>query len=310
MKRKITAVLLAALTACLAACGGDESQENNSSSASQQDADLSSSFQESDSPESESDSGSRYYAGASPSGETAAEDSKEQQIDLYHEISDFEIIYQEPELPTGCEITAMTMVMHHYGESVNKVTMATEYLPCVPYETWTGDDGQTHGPDLHNYFIGDPTGTGCTCGPGAICTAADAYLSDAGSSLYSVDISGSSPEDLYALVNEDIPVVVWVTIGMEDRRTPQDGWYTDDGTYVDWSSNDHGAVLIGYTDSTVTIADPIDGYEIFDKEQFESVYLSRGSQAVILQDETETYGTDSLQTETYGNLQTETYGNP
>ena len=69
---------------------------------------------------------------------------------------------------------------------------------------------------------------------------------------------------------------------MADRREAE-GWYTDDNTWVDWSTNDHGAVLIGYTDSTVTIADPINGYEIYDKSQFESVYLSRGSQAVILE---------------------------
>ena len=52
--------------------------------------------------------------------------------------------------------------------------------------------------------------------------------------------------------------MVWVTIGMENRREIR-GWYTEDGRFMDWSTNDHGAVLIGYSAGTVTIADPISG---------------------------------------------------
>ena len=51
----------------------------------------------------------------------APEASTDNVIDVYHEIQDFEIIYQEPELPTGCEITALTMVLHYYGFDVDKV---------------------------------------------------------------------------------------------------------------------------------------------------------------------------------------------
>ena len=43
---------------------------------------------------------------------------------------------------------------------------------------------------------------------------------------------------------------------MQDRIA-EDGWYTEDGEYVDWAYTDHGAVLIGYSKDTVTIADPI-----------------------------------------------------
>ena len=46
--------------------------------------------------------------------------------------------------------------------------------------------------------------------------------------------------------------------------------------------NDHGAVLIGYSEDTVTIADPISGFMEYDKEQFEDVYESRGRQSVVL----------------------------
>ena len=76
--------------------------------------------------------------------------------------------------------------------------------------------------------------------------------------------------------------MVWVTIGMEDRRTPE-GWYTESGDYVDWSTNDHGAVLIGYTEDTVTIADPISGLIEYNRSQFERVFASRANQCVVLE---------------------------
>ena len=61
------------------------------------------------------------------------------------------------------------------------------------------------------------------------------------------------------------------------------GWYTENGDYVDWSTNDHGAVLIGYTDTTVTIADPISGRMEYSREQFEKVFSSRGNRCVVLE---------------------------
>lgn len=71
-------------------------------------------------------------------------------------------------------------------------------------------------------------------------------------------MTGAQPEELYALVAQDVPVVVWVTISMADR-TPAGGWYTGSGEYLDWSTIDHAAVLIGYTADEVILADPITG---------------------------------------------------
>ena len=198
-------------------------------------------------------------------------------------IEDFPVILQFPELPTGCEIAAMTMALHYYGYDVDKTTMAAEYLPTVSANRYYGEDGRLYGSDLRKYFVGNPfTQAGYICGTEAILTASNTYLQDVGSSMQAVDKSGVSPEELYKLVSQDTPVVVWVTIGMANRNTPQ-GWYTEDGTYVDWSTNDHGAVLIGYSEDTVTIADPISGMVECSRTQFESVFASRSYQCVILE---------------------------
>ena len=135
---------------------------------------------------------------------------------------------------------------------------------------------------MNQYFVGDPTTeTGIACWTDAILTAANTYLKDEKSELHAEDKNGAAPEELYRLVSQNVPVVVWCTIGMQDRIA-EDGWYTEDGEYVDWAYTDHGAVLIGYSKDTVTIADPISGKVEYDRAQFESVFKSRNNKCVIL----------------------------
>lgn len=197
-------------------------------------------------------------------------------------IKDFEVLFQNPELPTGCEITALTMALNYYGYVVDKVTMADQYLPCLPADFFYGENGKLYGSDMNAYFIGNPASSGgYICGTDAIVTAANIYLAEHGSDMEAIDITGAEPKELYQIVSRDTPVVVWVTIFMEDRRMAE-GWYTESGEYVDWSTNDHGAVLVGYTDDTVKIADPISGLVEYDRDQFEKVFTSRNNQCVIL----------------------------
>lgn len=195
--------------------------------------------------------------------------------------AEFEIIRQMPELPTGCEITALTMMLNYYGYSVDKMTMASEYLPVIPAEFYEGADGRVYGPDMDNFFVGDPSASGYICGTGAIRSAADAYLEGRDSALRAKDLTGTPLPELYALVRDGTPVLVWVTIGMAERDEVQ-GWYTADGRWMEWSRNDHGAVLIGYDEDTVTIADPLSGLRVYSRDRFEHVFASRGSQCVAL----------------------------
>ena len=199
------------------------------------------------------------------------------------QLTDFDIIEQYPELPTGCEITALTMVLNYYGYQVNKVTMALDYMPKVQAEFYRSEDGRLMGPDLENFFVGDPTEeTGYICGTGAIVTAANRYLADVGSDLTAAAMKNVQPEKLYDLIDQGTPVVIWCTINMEDRAET-DGWYREDGTYMEWSTNDHGAVLIGYDEDTVTVADPIYSRITVSRDQFEKIFAERGGQCVILQ---------------------------
>ena len=218
--------------------------------------------------------------------ETAEEETEEEEaveeVPAEYLIEDFPIVLQTPELPTGCEITALTMALHYYGFSVDKTVMASEYLPVASADLHYGADGRLYGADMNSYFIGDPFSEGMICGTQAIVTAADEYLATQETELSAQDLTGSRAEELYRRGSQDQPVVVWVTISMADRGETQ-GWYTESGDYVEWSSNDHGAVLIGYTETMVTIADPISGQIEYSREQFEQVFESRGSQCLVLE---------------------------
>lgn len=134
--------------------------------------------------------------------ETASAQAAEPEEEMTSaQIEDFPIIYQMPELPTGCEITALTMAVNYYGYPADKTVMASEYLPTASANRYYGTDGRLYGTDMNEYFIGDPfTEGGIICGPGAIVTAADGYLADTGSALRAYDITGSSPEELYRRV--------------------------------------------------------------------------------------------------------------
>jgi len=199
-----------------------------------------------------------------------------------HLIKDFEVIYQLPELPTGCEITAFTMALNYYGFDVSKETMALRFLPSKSPEFHRSKDGKLIGPDLNKYFIGNPASdSGYVCGTTAVSAAAKRYFRSIKSESSVIDMTEAEPQELYRLISEDTPVVVWVTIEMKDRPETE-GWYTEDGRYVDWSTLDHGAVLIGYDENTVTIADPLSGIITYKKERFESVFRSRGSKCVII----------------------------
>ena len=47
-------------------------------------------------------------------------------------LTNFAVINQHPELPTGCEATALTMVLNYYGFGADKLDIADNYLPKGP----------------------------------------------------------------------------------------------------------------------------------------------------------------------------------
>lgn len=179
-------------------------------------------------------------------------------------------IYQNPELPTGCESVALTIALEHYGFILDKTTIADDYLPYGSNYIWN--------------YVGDPYSDNgaCILAPG-LSNAANAYLTDQGSSLYARDITGFEFTDLYKLVEEGYPVVVWTTMYMQEPSLSGSSfWY--DGRGYEWYWNEHCVVLSGYdeTTGTVTVSDPLDGIVHRDAAAFEYIYNLTGRNALVI----------------------------
>lgn len=199
-------------------------------------------------------------------------------------ISNMRSFVQEPELPTGCEATGLTIALRWYGYDIDKVTIATKYMPQMAVY-YSG--GRMYGPDFMTTFAGNPTSTGLSYGCYIPClkTTAERYFKSVGSSYRAKDITGTELEDLFPYVANNTPVVL---ISTPELMTPYQGdsWYTPDGRYVTWQRGHHCMVLMGYdkTRSKVYCADPMmrKGIVEYDLAKFKQIYNMKKKSAMII----------------------------
>lgn len=184
---------------------------------------------------------------------------------------DADCIMQMPELPTGCEVTSLAIILNYYGYSIDKLTLADEYLP-------KGKIGETY---PYEAFVGNPRNDKSygAYAPVLVETA-NSYLETQETILTAVDITGSTMADIHEYLRDGFPVMVWVTI---DMKEPQDGidWHIDGNEYT-WIESEHCIVLIGFTDSTYIAADPLKGIVEYNREILTSRFKEMGSQAIVI----------------------------
>lgn len=181
------------------------------------------------------------------------------------------VFFQYPDLPTGCESVALTDVLVYEGFSLSTTEIADTWLP-------TSDD------DFVNAFMGDPHSIdGHSCMAPAIASTANDYLASQRSSLYAVNATGMSLEDLFRKVAQGTPVVVWCTIDMQEAGEPYAVMEQDGMQYCLYASS-HCVVLEGYdlATETVIVDDPISGETTYSMEAFAASYYALGSQAVYV----------------------------
>ena len=183
-------------------------------------------------------------------------------------------ILQNPELPTGCEITSLAIVLNHLGIVADKCYLADNYLDkgpagyTLPYEA----------------FIGNPRSETDSfgCYSPVIVKCANKYLEDIGSIYRATDLSGSRFEDLLSEIDASNPVIVWATINM-DKPYYSVTWNIN-GKEFRWKRREHCLVLTGYDygKGIVYVSDPMKGnvaypFDVF-KERYEDMY----SQAIVI----------------------------
>ncbi|MDR0903098.1 MAG: C39 family peptidase [Ruminococcus sp.] len=212
---------------------------------------------------------------------------------------DMENILQLPELPTGCEITALTTLLRFYGYDADKVTMAKDYLP-VSWGNYQVIDGEIYKDSFFEYFIGDPAGSGYGCFSPAIMKAADKFLAENtpvdGKTYEAVNISGCTPDDLYDLLIEGTPVMCWATDGMIEPEYYESWFDNETGAKLDWYLNEHAFVLVGFNMDAgiITLNDPMKGIIDYNKARFELRFNQMYSQAIYIREVNSTESNDTL----------------
>lgn len=188
-------------------------------------------------------------------------------------------IMQNPELPTGCESVALTMLLHYWGyDTLEKCEIADNYL------TYDSTNFVTS-------FVGDPhTENGAGIFAPGLTAAANRFLKDHGDSRIARDLTGTSFEGLLAYVSQGDPVVVWNTVDMQEPGDVNAHYYYQGKTY-NFYKEEHCMVLCGYdlTQGTVLVSDPQAGLVWRDLDEFSSIYKKMGSNAMTIQEFTANY---------------------
>lgn len=184
-----------------------------------------------------------------------------------------ECISQLPELPCGCEATALAICLKFRGYEVDKCDIADNYLPKT--SEWKDLNGGEEA------FLGNPRSVenGWYCLAGCVCKTIDNYNLANECSISYKNLTGSKPETLYTEIAYGNPCIVWGTIGWEEPKL-WDGKL--DPSIEGYYYNLHCVVLSGYSAETVTIEDPLEGETIIDKETFEDIFEKMGSRAVVI----------------------------
>ena len=185
-------------------------------------------------------------------------------------IDNFPCINQNPDLPTGCEVTALTMMLNYLGFNADKNDLAANYLTKeeFPYA------------NPYTAFVGDPTDeSSFGCYAPVIAECAIKYGAKA------TDISYSSIDTICSYVEQGQPVIIWATMYMVPTSYGSTVWTDANGETVSWRGSEHCLVMVGFDAAAneVYLADPLTGYvTTYIFSRFYTRWQEQDCQAVIV----------------------------
>lgn len=208
--------------------------------------------------------------------------SEKNEIPDSYVIEGFEAIMQEPELPTGCEVTALAEVLNYLGFDIDKVELCDNFMP-VDYEGAV---------NMYYAYIGDPkSNNGFGCYAPVIVKTAYEYFESVDSPCYAVDITGTDFKGLLFQITQDRPVIVWTTMGQRETY-PNYKWTAGNGEDMVFNDYQHCVAIYGYdlNAGVVYTADPLVGNTTYEMSRFETIYDIMYKQAVVICGDAETEG--------------------
>ncbi len=188
------------------------------------------------------------------------------------------LILQNPELPRGCEVTSLAMLLQYAGVTVDKMTLAAEIKKDpAPYKIKNGKIyfGNPYYGFVGNMYMLDEPGYGVYHGP--VRKLMDKYLPGK-----TIDLTGYDFQDVLLFISEEIPVWVVVnTVFSELSPAEFQTWHTQQGP-VKVTYKQHAVLLTGYDERFVYFNDPLNGIKNkkADRDSFQAAWVQMGKQAV------------------------------
>ncbi len=207
--------------------------------------------------------------------------AQEFRLDLFSEmkesamITEVPFIRQLPELPRGCEVTSLTMLLQHKGVQVDKMQLASE-IHRVPFKQ-DGLHGNPYEGFVGNIYTKAELGYGVYNQP--IFNLAEKYVPEK-----VINLTGRDVQDLYKVISSGSPV--WVIINTTFKPLAESSfetWNTSSGK-VKITYYEHSVVVIGYDQNFVYVNDPLanNPRKAVPRAEFEKAWEQMGKQAITI----------------------------
>lgn len=216
----------------------------------------------------------RFSAGLDPFEKTEPEKSKLIKITP---------VCQYPDYPSGCEIVATVMNLNYLGFDITNEEFVESFLPIgvAPYKL----QGIWYSSDPNESFLGDPySDKGWGIWAKGLNTAIQRYL-DTQEKYATVSYTYSETLDSLCekYIEKDIPVLVWVTVNMQEPYERLKSLIIGTEQTFTWIGPNHCMLLVGFDSSGYYFNDPTTGkLEKYSKELSNKAFLGNGSQAVVI----------------------------
>ena len=187
-------------------------------------------------------------------------------------------LMQMPELPRGCEVTSLAILLLSQGIQTDKMELAERVKKDpTPYQI---KNGQVFYGNPHAGFVGrmnsySESGYGVYHEP--IAELLNEYMPD-----MALDLTGCDFDDLLYYLALDIPV--WVIINTTYAPLPKSAfltWNTDLGP-IQITYREHSVLLTGYDETYIYFNDPLTGPSQASRLTFAEAWKQMGRQAVTI----------------------------
>lgn len=182
-------------------------------------------------------------------------------------------IKQLPELPRGCEVTSLSMMLQHAGVKVGKMELAKQ-IHKVPFKS-NGLNGNPYDGFVGNMYTFSQPGLGVYNGP--IQDLAENYLPNR-----VVNLTGYDFSYIYRMLDKGMPV--WVITNSWFNQLPSSQfvtWQTSKGP-LKVTYREHSVLITGYDANYIYINDPLyhKPNRAVNKKNFIASWNQMGKQAI------------------------------